>query len=85
MKGKEMLSRWEKAARLQLLNKKIVDVRYMTEKEVDELGWYSRCVVIQLDDGNLVFPAADDEGNDAGAIFTTNEADPVLPVLPKEI
>lgn len=78
---KDLTSRWVSIARTQLLNRKIVAVRYMTDEEAEEIGWYSRPVIIQLDDGNQIFPAADDEGNDAGALFTSSEADPVLPVL----
>lgn len=74
-------SRWTLAAQQQLLGRKIVKVRYLTEQEADELGWGTRCVVIQLDDGNLIYPSSDDEGNDAGSLFTNNEKVPVLPVL----
>jgi hypothetical protein len=73
--------KWLEIAKSQLLNKKIVNVRYMTDAEAKKMGWRFRCVVMQLDDGNLIFPSSDDEGNNAGAIATTNEANPVLPVL----
>lgn len=73
--------RWTTEARRQLLGRRIVQVRYMTEAEAGDLDWGSRPVVIQLDDGALIWAAADDEGNDGGAIFTTNEIQPVLPVL----
>ena len=72
---------WTDVAKKQLLGRKIVDVRYMTQEEADDMGWYSRPVVFQLDDGNLIFPSADDEGNDGGALFTNDESNPTLPVL----
>jgi len=72
---------WLKEAKEQLLGRKIVKVRYMTVDEMNDLGWYSRPVVMILDDGNIIYPSRDDEGNDGGALFTTNEANPVLPVL----
>ena len=72
---------WTTEAKKQLLGKKIVAVRYMTAKEQDELGWMSRAVVVELDDGNLIYPSRDDEGNDAGALFTNNKEQPCLPVL----
>lgn len=72
---------WLGVASKQLLGKRIVKVRYMTQAEVDELGWFHRPVVIELDDGNLVWPSRDDEGNDAGSLFTNNEEQPCLPVL----
>jgi hypothetical protein len=75
-------NRWAKKAHDQLIGRKIVAVRYMGDDEAKEFGWYQRPVVIQLDDGNLIYPSADDEGNNGGALFTSNEADPVLPTLP---
>lgn len=77
----DMETHWTKVAKDQLLNRKIVAVRYLSESERSDLGWNYRPVVIQLDDGNLIFPSADDEGNDAGALFTNSEKQPVLPVL----
>lgn len=74
-------TRWTNEARRQLEGRRIVKVRYMTAAEADSLGWGVRAVVMQLDDGNLIYPSADDEGNDAGALFTNNERQPVLPVI----
>jgi hypothetical protein len=78
---KDSDAHWLKEATKQLLGRKIVKVRYMTVDEMNDLGWYSRPVVMILDDGNIIYPSRDDEGNDGGALFTTNEANPVLPVL----
>jgi hypothetical protein len=81
MKDWDVDAHWFEEAKKQLLNRKIVKVRYMTVDEMNDLGWYSRPVVMILDDGNIIYPSRDDEGNDGGALFTTNEANPVLPVL----
>ena len=72
---------WINEASKQLLGRKIVKVRYMHQTEMDELGWDSRPVVFQLDDGNVIFPSQDDEGNGPGALFTNNDKCPTLPVL----
>lgn len=72
---------WTDIASKQFLGKKIVAVRYMSQEEADEMGWDSRPVVLQLDDGNILFPSRDDEGNDAGALFTNDKDNDVLPVL----
>jgi hypothetical protein len=50
---------------------------------MEMMGWYNKCVVIVLDDGTLVYPSKDDEGNDAGALFYQKDDtdDYVLPVL----
>jgi hypothetical protein len=72
---------WIDEAKKQLLNRKIVDVRYLTIEEMENLGWYERCVVMILDDGNMIYPSQDDEGNGAGALFTCDPNQPTLPVL----
>lgn len=61
------------------LNKKIVDMRYLTKEEAEMLGWVKRSVVFQLDDGTFFFPSKDDEGNDAGALFFNTDG--VIPVI----
>ena len=73
--------RWTAAATRQLIGRRIILVRYMTQEEADDVGWMSRPVVLVLDDGNLIYPASDDEGNDGGALYTNNEQNPVLPVI----
>ena len=59
---------WRKKADKLLLNKKIVAVEWMTEGESENLSWGSRPVCLKLDDGTWIFPMADDEGNDGGAL-----------------
>lgn len=56
-------------------------VRYLTEAEKNNLGWYRRSIVLHLDDGNIIYPSQDDEGNDAGALFTNDKDNPTIPVL----
>ena len=72
---------WTKIAKDQLLGRKIVKVRYLTQAEMEELGWYRRCIVMQLDDGNIIYPSWYYDGNNAGALFTNNTDQPVIPVL----
>ena len=74
-------SYWTEVAAKQLLGKKIVRVRYLSQTEAEELGWNERPVVIQLDDGNLIYPSIDDEGNGAGVLFTNDKENLVLPIL----
>ena len=74
--------RWNGLAESLIKGKKIVDVRYMTEKERDMLGWRSRCVVITLEDGTALYPSRDDEGNDAGALFVDNLNNNISETLP---
>jgi hypothetical protein len=66
-----------------LLNRKIVEVRYLTDDEQNSLGWYAKSILLKLDDGTLVYPSMDDEGNNAGALFYQKEEsdDYVIPVI----
>ena len=72
---------WTEVASSLLLNRKIVKVRYMNLSEADDMGWYSRPVAFLLDNGVWIFPSADDEGNNGGALFTTDRNNSVLPVI----
>lgn len=55
-----------------LLGKRIVGVRYLTQEETEASGWYSSPIVIELDDGSALIPQQDDEGNDGGALWIAN-------------
>ena len=55
-----------------LLGKRIVGVRYLTQEETEASGWYSSPIVIELDDGSSLIPQQDDEGNDGGALWIAN-------------
>lgn len=72
---------WTEVASKQLLGKKIVAVRYMTVAEMNTMGWDTRCIVLKLNDGNLIYPSMDDEGNGAGTLFTNNRSESIIPVL----
>jgi hypothetical protein len=75
------MDRCEQIARQLLLNKKIVNVRYMSEDEMEDMGWNVRSVAFQTEDGLWFFPSRDDEGNDGGALFTSDEKHSCLPVI----
>jgi len=53
----------------------------MTEAEQTESMWGGRAVVLELDNGLLIYPACDPEGNGPGALFTTDSADGVIPPI----
>jgi len=72
---------WCDVAKKLLLNRKIVGVRYLLDEEMELLGWDERSIVLILDDGNMIFPSSDDEGNQAGALFNNNPDQPTLPTL----
>ena len=72
---------WENRIGKKLVGKTIAAVRYLTEEEAEELGWVRRGLVIIFDDTSYVYPSMDDEGNDAGALFTSFEDLPTIPVM----
>jgi hypothetical protein len=72
---------WENLIADELVGRKIVSVRYWTQAEADFEDWYQRPVQIELDNGYVLIPMRDDEGNDGGSIATNIEALPTIPVL----
>lgn len=57
----------------QLVGKKIVEVRPLTEKECEMFAWdYDRmdyAMVLICQDGTAIIPSCDPEGNGAGFLF----------------
>ena len=76
-----MTKSWAEQAADVLVGKTIVRVRYTTENEMRDLYWDRSGVVFELSDGTVVYPTQDDEGNGPGALFTSNENTPVIPVI----
>ena len=52
-----------------LVGRTIVAVRHLDTGEVKTLGIAHQPVCLQLDDGALLWPMADDEGTAAGVLF----------------
>ena len=81
---------WVKYGKDHLEGRTITEVRYLTNKEAEQMGWYHRSIVMQLDNGTIIMPSRDDEGNDAGALFgfdpneQKEEQHIVFPVIWKE-
>ena len=81
MTQEELTKHWEDKIASELVGRKIVSVRYWTEKEAAYEDWYSRPVQIELDNGYILVPMRDDEGNDGGAIATNITGLDTIPVL----
>jgi hypothetical protein len=62
-----------------LVGKKIIEVRQMTEEEVEYEGWPGPGddTVLVLDDGTRVYASCDPEGNMPGALFVRPKAETV--------
>ena len=76
--------RWTKDIEKFLVGKKIIHVRYMSKSEMEDTGWYKNSIMITFDDGSWINPMQDDEGNDGGALATSSETLPVIPVIGQE-
>ena len=73
---------WQKLVDKHLVGRKIVKVKWLDQKETDRLfGWDMQPCEIHLDNGTVLTPSMDDEGNDAGAIFTNVTELPVIPTF----
>jgi hypothetical protein len=77
----ELKKTWGQEAKKALVGRKIVAVRYMTEEELTDHGWERSPLVMFLDDGTAIYPSSDDEGNGAGALFTTSKQFEIAPVI----
>jgi hypothetical protein len=53
--------RWEDVAVKLLYGRKIKGVRYMNTEEMQSHGWYSRPLLIELDNGTILYPSRDDD------------------------
>jgi len=54
----------------ELIGRKIVEIRPMSKAEMEAEGWSrGRGTVIILDDGMMIYPSKDGEGNGPGVLF----------------
>lgn len=76
---------WQGKANAALKGRKVKNCRYLTLGEAEDMGWISRPLVIEFEDGTYIFASQDDEGNDGGAVFGGNYNNPdgefTLPVI----
>lgn len=60
-----------------VVGRTITRVRLMTKAEVEKEGWtigrYDDPIVIELDDGAVLYASQDDEGNGPGVMFGTSK------------
>ena len=66
---------------LYLEGKTIVKVAYFSKDEVKDMMWHKRPITLHLDDGGILIPSMDDEGNDGGAIITNYKNLDTIPVI----
>lgn len=56
-----------------LKGKTIKEVTWLGDKDMKNLMWYKRPVVIKFTDGTILIPQSDDEGNDGGSMYYQDE------------
>lgn len=77
---KERVAYWNEYAEHHLKGRTISDVRYIKDEE------FGRVLAITLDDGKIVWPLRDDEGNGPGALqFTAPLGDSGFEGLPATV
>jgi hypothetical protein len=79
MEKNEILEKWTTTAKSVLEGRTIVEVRYLTDNEMEMMGWHMRPICFFLDNGEYCILSRDDEGNDGGVLFYGSDG--VLPVL----
>lgn len=82
----EIRKRWTDDAGALLKGRTITGVRYLSDEETEAMGWHHASVVIELSGVGTkppisIWPSSDDEGNNAGSIFTTDEGMNTIPVI----
>jgi len=77
----EIADVWNRKVSDFLVGKTIKSVRYMTHEEMEDFMWYKKPVIIKFTDGSYIIPQKDDEGNDGGALFTSDDDLDVIPVI----
>jgi len=73
--------RCTKHAKELLVGKTIKDVVYLSHMDIEEMLWSKRPLMIYLDDGSLLIPMKDDEGNDGGSLHYHNQKEQVTDTI----
>ena len=73
---------WQDLVNKHFVGKYITKVQWLNPKDTKKLlGWDYQPCEIHLNDGTIITPSADDEGNNAGALFTNIQELPCCPVF----
>ena len=82
IKMKRKNTYWQDLVNKHLVGKYITKVEWLNPKDTKKLlGWNFQPCELHLNDGTIITPSQDDEGNDAGALFTNINELPIIPVF----
>jgi hypothetical protein len=59
-------------------------VRYQTPEEQEAHGWHRPAVVLELEDGGIIYASQDEEDNGPGTFFAVNKEGEDLYVFPEQ-
>ena len=78
----ELREHWGNLASNFLVGKTIRRVRYLNDRETEDIGWTKSGLVIEFEDGHWIVAMSDDEGNEAGSIWTSSQSEiNVIPTI----
>ena len=78
----ELREYWGNLASNFLVGKTIRRVRYLDDRETDDIAWTKNGVVIEFTDGHWIIAMSDDEGNEAGSVWTSSQSEiNVIPTI----
>ena len=72
---------------MEVIGRKIVDVISLNKKVIEKEGWDNspyNSVCLVLDDGSIIYPSQDEEGNGPGAIFLYGKDKETYFILPPD-
>jgi hypothetical protein len=78
----ELREHWGNLASNFLVGKTIRRVRYLNDRETEDIGWTKSGLVIEFTDGHWIIAMSDDEGNEAGSVWTSSQSEiNVIPTI----
>lgn len=78
----QLTTDWQKKAEKQLLGRKIVALRWISTQEAEDMDWFNRPIVLELDDGKFLIPQSDNEGNDGGTLWIHKDSQAEWNIMP---
>ena len=76
----DLREHWGNLASNYLVGKTIRRVRYLDDREREDIGWIHSGLVIEFTDDHWIVAMSDNKGEDAGAVWTSSQSE--LNVLP---